>query len=195
MFELSRQFIVQTLILSFLFSIIQPSDHVSLVQSINTRGHLGVDFAWHFLYFINVVHVVSATRAWPRFGDPQAERCSVPFAQCERCMLTMSVDITQCARHMKSPGEPGGVYGATRLKQHSDVFSSSYRVLQSNISVDRNKYTERTPWWKKQALMKRHLALCSWLYRQPAILNLFKRARSKYIFQFVVSAEMKLKNE
>lgn len=82
----------------------------------------------------------------PALVTHKAERRSVPFAQCERCMLTMSVDITQCARHMKSPGEPGGVYGATRLKQHSDVFSSSYRVLQSNISVDRNKYTERTPW-------------------------------------------------
>lgn len=111
---------------------------------------------------------------------------------CWQCLsISLSVHGTWSPRG--SPG--GGVYGATRLKQHSDVFSSSYHVLQSNISVDRNKYTERTPWWKKQALMKRHLALCSWLYRRPAILNLFKRARSKYIFQFVVSAEMKLKNE
>ena len=53
-----------------------------------------------------------------------------------------------CTAH-EVPEGARGVYGATRLKQHSHVFSSSYRVLQANFSIDRNKDTVFSPLGEK----------------------------------------------
>lgn len=90
-----------------------------------------------------------------------------------------------CTAH-EVPGGAWEVYGATRLKQHSDVFSSSYRVLQSNITVDRNKYTERTPWWKnKHSWRGTSFSAHDYIDNQP--FWIFSNERGQNIFSNLLS--------
>lgn len=97
---------------------------------IKTRGFWMANtiYIMTFLLRCSLIPVVRATKHWTLFRDPQAEKSSINFAQFDRCtMLTMSVNITQCAQHIthaQFPWEPG----LTGL-QHSDVLFWSYDVI------------------------------------------------------------------
>lgn len=89
--------------------------------------------------------VVSATRPWPLFCDPQAEKSSITFAQFERCtMLTMSVNITQCAQH-NTHAQVSREPGFTGLQDRATQWCVILQLWchQSNISIDRDLVKKR----------------------------------------------------
>lgn len=94
--------------------------------------------------------------------------CSLPFAQCERCMLTMYVNITQCANHITDaqvPREPGltsllqdwsktAIYYPRTTKFFNQVFQVILRIEIEREREDLVKKHTCTRFFSKQSQKK-----------------------------------------
>lgn len=127
---------------------------------------------------------VLLVQAWHTFYcDPQAEKISMPFAQCERCMLTVYVNISQGAHHITHVQVSGGgtAYQALcnseamewcvilKLPCSSIKFISWHRKKRKK---DRNRVRREHLVYKKYLLRKALLSAHEFINRPAAILKI-----------------------